>query len=1726
MDTRIHQWIAVALLSNLAAHLHTGRRRRFFRLDDFDEDTYRELLTLFRQQQNTITTYKYPILARTTAPIKGYEEYAIEDERSATWYRNHVPPGYALILIFNQPTSDAQSLKSVYPITETRLATEGLDHLVRATFGTYQLSPEQLATLHQFLKRLRKKLFHPQLRDLVGFLRGLHSFLHHNPGESFELAIANALPYLGLFRCNELVGKLDSPKGDRLLQHVFQASRLGRELIDQGRLNDYLKRLEQASLEDDTPYGLSATDKRSRLQRFLTSVITDQNVLRCVLELDWSEVAPILHKQVRQTRADQLKELAESLREAVGALQPDVEALPEPVGGALRDMAAGRDPEDEGLDELLSNYSDSLPKTIRNKLRRMRHTTTYQSADCITGLTNLITRMLTPLRSELASGTTVQVQFDEQSLDRAGRTTDKTIEAVLAFRMVYGGIEQQMPAIQWVLQPLWTAAEQYAQTELPQDEDLGEREKKNTVSLTFSVRVVDPAGQACVQGIFTWHYRADNTVAATFANIQSEANRIGAAPGLRIPIYNTFSETDDSGVMDLSRPTSYLGAWYRDASDLGQEIRDFLQQRGRQDTRQAIESVLASLEQTWARFVQQVQQGGVLAANLDELLYVYESFLRTAVTYLRSGQEATYGFRILTQAWMIGTTTFNEWAVMPFIHPLKLHWWRERTRCFNNFIARLLDTTTDTQVVNERRFCQELTVTYSSAGYPAILALPGRDRRCNYFLPVHEVEGYELFRHSEQAGVAYGLDPDLVSPDESEATAEIAATELAHVIQDYLETYPYVRDGLEVYLVECRNGSLTGQLIQQIQRLIDHQSTLHLRLTVHTTERGTSLYERAKTWLSANEELAERPAEKYFSLVNLAVLQCSYAALFQQIDKSDIVILPDVLAKQGQKVESEWQPAASADVPLAGYLPMNRIQPAPFERDELNRDILLLPQAQPMLLQHFYAIQWAAYERKPVPGEQEVTFKLRVSLQDWESVLDALHQRFNWVACYDTTVDRFLLEATFPNTVEVIRYSLGLGVKRRHNLTVSSSYRAQDIVLRRLTRNLDRLLPGTPAEFRQQVAVSLINEAKRVSGDIVLRAAGPGAYLNELIGMVVAQYLTEQRYMQAHPGALTAWIYLDDFSHWFDSGKFPDLLFVAIPPEVNGTLPLHIEVLETKCVGESSFVVEAADAQRQVAQGVNRLAQAWATGSKHLDAPYWYDQLYRAVVGNLKVQPEQMRLWEVLRQRLIAGDFSLEMSGHAWVFCYDGSAGLRTVHEEGDARTTAPNVQHVPHRYQHFGRSGLRQALRSLVEETWHIAAPADTWASIHDNVLAQQSWDTTRLAPELTSLSLTTIGDTVTTPPIDAARAATPSSDPVRDQLHNVARDLDRALRQYNIQTYPIDVTVADIGPSVVRFKVRLRPGEQLSKLQRIAPDLARELALTSVPLIDNVPATNYVGVDLPRPQPETVSLLPLLATLPTPSPGELPIIVGCTPDGQTIIEDMSEFPHMLVAGATNSGKSVFLRSLLLCLMARYAPADVRFLIIDPKRTDFSFFNGLPYLVGGSSITDPAEARDQLLELVRTEMPRRQHILAGRSLKVKDFNQRYPDEALPPIVAMIDEYAQLISIMSKREREAFERDLMSLAAVARSTGIHLILATQRPSADVVTGTLTANLDARIAFKVASAVNSRIVIDQNGAENLLGRGDMLFRRPSGEIVRVQAPFVDEVEIQEYVEKFRSGSCKK
>ncbi|MBN2267713.1 MAG: DNA translocase FtsK [Candidatus Babeliaceae bacterium] len=1707
-----YKLIANALEKFLSVQIQSDQSsRRFFRLDGFDEKTYEELLASLIAQNFSLAGQN--LWGRTTAPIEGYDDYTLEEGKSATWYRNNVPQGHALILIFNHLTSDAQSLKDIYPVTETLLVVEGLDQLIDAAFQSYQLISEQRDVLKRFVQQLHDKLFRPQLRDIADFLAALNEYLHMTPGASIEKAIAHSLPHLNLFSCIELAGILNTSKGLRLLRHNYKVSRLGLELLDESDQRKYLKLLKEAEFDDDSEFGgLSSEEKRSKLYSFLVDVLIDKNQLMDVLQIDWDEVSPILYKPARKTKEEYAREIASNLQKTLEEQQIELSELPEDTQHAIEDLEAGNEPDEEGLDSILDELGDGLPRTLKNQIKRLRGVKKYRTSDFIVGVTRTAIEILSALQDG-EENLTLSISFDAQQINQGGSLTNKDLEALLAFRTLYGGIEDIMKLenqIVWSITPLWDLLADHRDLSefLVGEEDQDQRNEK--VELVFTIKVLGRDGSSHDAADLIWLYQQDSPAAATLAHLSTEAQKIkeNASPQLAIPIYNNAPITDEIGDIDLGRPIRSLGAWFRESNNLAEMLAKELKSRTSDENWNKISVSLSQLEEAWTKFVRASSQNGTLAADLNALLLGYENFLATAACVFQTGQDV-YGFRPITQAWIIGPPSFNEWAVVPFLHPLKLHWWYERAREFTQFITNLLEQ--KVFIVDERRFRRELDATYGSSNYPALITLPRRDMRPEYFLPVQEVEGYELYLPIGQASVAYGLDPTLVTETESDRAATIAGRELARVIQDYIETYPFVRDGLEIYLIQCRNGALPGLLVEELERIAQRRNwKLQLNVIVHTVDRGAPLYQRVTEWLKSNEAFSERN-DGYIPLVTLKVLECPRKELYSILEDTDLVILPDVLAEHGQQIEFIEEDKVSNTPPLDGYLPLYRAQQVPFEKTETTRDILITTLYQPVLLQHFYNVQWAAKERKVIPAGKNFAYHLRVSLHDWEPDLEKLHQYFNWVVCYDTTIDRFLLEATFPGTVEVIRYSLGLGVNQRHNLTVSSSSQAQNIVIRRLASNLEHLLRQANDDFRHQIARRLVEEAKSISGDIVLRAAGPGVYLNELIGMIVAKHRTEKRYFEQHPNALTTWIYLDDFSHWFDR-KFPDLLFVAMTFEPKG-LSLHIEVIEAKCISETNFTSEAMDAQRQVAQGVNRLAQAWRPGGRHLDATYWYDQLYRAIVGNLTVERDQRHLWQHFSRCFPNGDFLLEMSGHSWVCCYDGTSGVTGFLDEGDSQILASEATEISHCYHHVGRTGLRQYLRELVED-WGVEAPEEIWI-LDDTELPA--------SPELVQANedaMETSFDELIEEPqsADVLIENRPEQKDLEGWLKDKAQELTRTLRDYDIRVRPIELDKIDVGPSIARFKLRLYPGEKINRIQSIAVDLARELALHNTPLIENVSGTQFVGVDIPRQEPEAVPQLDYLVKLQDLNNFQVPFLVGMTPDGQIQTEYLAELRHLLVAGSTGSGKTIFLYSLLVSLLSQFSQKELQLLLIDPKQTDFVYFEGIPHLLGNSVIIEPEEAigwLEHLTEEVLTE--RTEQLRDARSRDLQDYNLKNPQEPMPPIVVIIDEYADLVQVLGNGGRQEFEHNMIRLAQRARNVGIHLVIATQRPSADIVTSKLKTNLPARIAFRLPSHHDSMTILDQSGAENLLGRGDLLFKKSTG-ITRLQGFYLSTEELDRFLEK--------
>jgi S-DNA-T family DNA segregation ATPase FtsK/SpoIIIE len=367
----------------------------------------------------------------------------------------------------------------------------------------------------------------------------------------------------------------------------------------------------------------------------------------------------------------------------------------------------------------------------------------------------------------------------------------------------------------------------------------------------------------------------------------------------------------------------------------------------------------------------------------------------------------------------------------------------------------------------------------------------------------------------------------------------------------------------------------------------------------------------------------------------------------------------------------------------------------------------------------------------------------------------------------------------------------------------------------------------------------------------------------------------------------------------------------------------------------------------------------------------------------------------------------------------------------------------------------------------------------------------------------------------------------PDERNINLTAGMIEKTLAEFGI---PVRVIGFQVGPTVTQFAVEpgfvekaasedeiTRQKVRVAQISSLSRDLALALSAPSLRIEAPVPGRPYIGIEVPNTRSTVVRLLPILETGAFYKFGSpLTIALGRDVSGQAVVADLASMPHLLIAGTTGSGKSVCIAALTMCLVMNNTPEDLRIVMIDPKMVELVRFNGLPHLFG--KVETDLERILGVLRWTVAEMDRRYKLLeTSRSRNIDTYNRkmrkRRGSETLPHIVVMIDELADLM--MSAPEQT--EPALVRLAQMARATGIHLVVATQRPSTDVVTGLIKANFPARISFAVASSVDSRVILDGSGAESLLGRGDMLFLPPeAGSPIRAQGAMVTDQEIERVI----------
>jgi DNA segregation ATPase FtsK/SpoIIIE, S-DNA-T family len=373
-------------------------------------------------------------------------------------------------------------------------------------------------------------------------------------------------------------------------------------------------------------------------------------------------------------------------------------------------------------------------------------------------------------------------------------------------------------------------------------------------------------------------------------------------------------------------------------------------------------------------------------------------------------------------------------------------------------------------------------------------------------------------------------------------------------------------------------------------------------------------------------------------------------------------------------------------------------------------------------------------------------------------------------------------------------------------------------------------------------------------------------------------------------------------------------------------------------------------------------------------------------------------------------------------------------------------------------------------------------------------------------------------------------------ETLEFTSRLIEKKLRDFNVEA---QVVAAYPGPVITRYEIEPAVGVKGIQIVNLAKDLARSLSLVSVRVVETIPGKNLMGLELPNPRRQVVRLSEILGSAVYNESASL-VTLGLGKDisGKAVVVDLARMPHLLVAGTTGSGKSVGINAMILSILYKADPSQVRLILVDPKMLELSVYEGIPHLLC-PVVTDMREAGNALQWCV-AEMDKRYRLLSKLGVRsLSGYNQKLADarakgeilrnpfsltpedaeplEPLPMIVVVIDELADLMMVTGKKVEELIAR----IAQKARASGMHLILATQRPSVDVITGLIKANIPARMSYQVSSRVDSRTILDQMGAESLLGQGDMLYLAPgTGLPNRVHGAFVADAEVHRVVESLR------
>lgn len=1003
----------------------------------------------------------------------------------------------------------------------------------------------------------------------------------------------------------------------------------------------------------------------------------------------------------------------------------------------------------------------------------------------------------------------------------------------------------------------------------------------------------------------------------------------------------------------------------------------------------------------------------------------------------------------------------------------------------------------------------------------------------------------------------------------------VAAKAFGNVGEQYLKLLPHERSNFSVVLYNAESKALPSALASELSSKVEQENQLQcdLLLTHSEPKRIRRIYEQQN--VTVNEEsgsvMASEAARNFLSRLRVGFLDAAKIPDDENDRAADLVALQDVVARNAQLV---WKRAPGDRHPeLLNHVPARWSRRRPIGVADTATSVYLSCPVQPRPMQNYLNLIHGfikgdnALSGNVIPA-REVNFRDG----DIGKVFTQTHKIGEWVVNFDELVDRRLLS---NNGVRVIRHIRDRQVDR--NIVVSTTSKPK--LLRVLLKErLDRLDPSITSGD-EAVIDELIDQANVLSGQVVMRAARYGHYANELLGIVLS--MEKVRNVLGDTNLPIGWYFLDDFASWFGQREEQIADIMAIAPRiVDGKPILKVAISEAKFVTSHGYRTQAKKSAKQLEETVARLSRAIDPKHKRIDRDIWLNRIGDFMIEGMDpFDSALMNGWDLHKwsDEVRQDKIPIQLAGFSHVFVHDNDEYV----DGGDATP----LKGMPHCAQQvFDKASVAKAFRVFAEKgkapeeqpkhessLWSDALVSTRSTSAPPETKTEAVVPTESPAPLPEPAARTLVDepaakneqeDTNTTIPEDKGTPAQPKSivegiesivpaellhmwpsrqlaewvnqgaasegddEDTKAWLDNTVKALQRALRGYDMTA---ELLGSRLTPNAALVRFRGSDDLTVPKVEKKRQEL---LTSHAVDVINVLAAPMEIIIMVKRPHRAVLRLQDLWRRreLPSTAPeSNTSLLLGAKEaDGEILYLNVgNEFgghqshgPHTLIAGETGSGKGVLVQSLLLDICATNSPEKARIRMIDPKAgIDFPWLRNMPHL-DGYLITEQNEAIQALEELV-AEMERRNRLLAEVGVtKLDNYNRKVPpSEQLPRIWLFHDELADWMMI--NEYRDAVDLNASRLGVKARAAGINLVLITQRPDKDALPMQLRANLTNRLVLKVADKKNSMLVLDEPGAERLLGRGHLAAKLSGeGRVILAQVPFASEDDITELADIIR------